>query len=626
MKYVIKLVFALWLSCGLAAVAFANPTHLPLDANVFQVEPAAEIWLDKDGSMSAERLTSPEMANQFKPMGRTLALGFTPDTIWLKFTLLSEHDSVWWLEVGQPVLESVRLYEVRPNMAAGSPLVVPIRSMETRRPTFHIDLKANTPKELYLRLWSRTSMTSSLTLWRPEVLLPQVQKYNLISGLVLGAYLLVIAFYALFSWWTRAKIHIYYTLYVGVNFMAAFFTGAWNHTLGWPMDPAVHTTFLGISISLAMVFSALFTTEFVQSRREWPKVSKTYIYFCTFAASISIIAILNSHYREAQIYFQSLTILTIIFTTFALFYLTLAGNNRARILLIALSIFHIGIAWRFMRNIGLIEPNDFNDNAYQIGAFVHMLIMSTGIFSSYNKLRQESEKQTARADAEAALRQRQKEFLNIVAHEVKTPLSVISAAADNLQISPTTRPSDQPRIEKIIRNAEKIRLSFESYLGKEQILNSNAEHNIRPLNLSELCTHVLKDFQETHEVEISASIAPGAMITGDANLLAVAMVNLLDNALKHNPEGTPIFLTLEIDPNNEVLICVEDQGLGVLDVDLPRLFDAYFRGGNALATAGSGLGLHLVKYISEQHHGKVSAMRCDGGGMRVVLQLPLQQN
>jgi signal transduction histidine kinase len=626
MKYVIKLVFALWLSCGLAAVAFANPTHLPLDANVFQVEPAAEIWLDKDGSMLAERLTSPEMANQFKPMGRTLALGFTPDTIWLKFTLLSEHDSVWWLEVGQPVLESVRLYEVRPNMAAGSPLVVPIRSMETRRPTFHIDLKANTPKELYLRLWSRTSMTSSLTLWRPEVLLPQVQKYNLISGLVLGAYLLVIAFYALFSWWTRAKIHIYYTLYVGVNFMAAFFTGAWNHTLGWPMDPAVHTTFLGISISLAMVFSALFTTEFVQSRREWPKVSKTYIYFCTFAASISIIAILNSHYREAQIYFQSLTILTIIFTTFALFYLTLAGNNRARILLIALSIFHIGIAWRFMRNIGLIEPNDFNDNAYQIGAFVHMLIMSTGIFSSYNKLRQESEKQTARADAEAALRQRQKEFLNIVAHEVKTPLSVISAAADNLQISPTTRPSDQPRIEKIIRNAEKIRLSFESYLGKEQILNSNAEHNIRPLNLSELCTHVLKDFQETHEVEISASIAPGAMITGDANLLAVAMVNLLDNALKHNPEGTPIFLTLEIDPNNEVLICVEDQGLGVLDVDLPRLFDAYFRGGNALATAGSGLGLHLVKYISEQHHGKVSAMRCDGGGMRVVLQLPLQQN
>ncbi len=626
MKHAIKFIFVLWLSCGSTAVAFANPTHLPLDANVFQVEPAAEIWLDKDGSMLAERLTSPEMATQFKPMGRTLALGFTPDTVWLKFTLLSERDSVWWLEVGQPVLESVRLYEVRPNTTAGTTVVVPIRSMETRRPTFHIDLEANTPKELYLRLWSRTSMTSSLTLWRPEVLLPQVQKYNLISGLVLGAYLLVIAFYALFSWWTRAKIHIYYTLYVCINFMAAFFTGAWNHPLGWPMDPAVHTTFLGISISLAMVFSALFTIEFVQSKREWPKVSHTYIYFCTFAASISIIAILNSHYREAQIYFQSLTILTIIFTTFALFYLTFTGNKRARLLLIALSIFHIGIAWRFMRNIGLIEPNAFNDNAYQIGAFVHMLIMSTGIFSSYNKLRQESEKQSARADAEAALRQRQKEFLNIVAHEVKTPLSVISAAADNLQISPTTRSSDQPRIEKIIRNAEKIRLSFESYLGKEQILNNNAEHHIRPLNLSELCALVLKDFQETHDVQISGTVEPGAMVTGDANLLSVAIVNLLDNAHKHNPKGTPITLTLSVESTNEIIICVEDEGLGVMDEDLPRLFDAYFRGGNAMATAGSGLGLHLVKYICEQHLGSVTAMRREFGGMRVVLQLPLKQN
>jgi signal transduction histidine kinase len=278
-----------------------------------------------------------------------------------------------------------------------------------------------------------------------------------------------------------------------------------------------------------------------------------------------------------------------------------------------------------MRNIGLIEPNSFNDNAYQIGAFVHMLIMSTGIFSRYNRLRQESEKQTARADAEAELRQRQKEFLNIVAHEVKTPLSVISAAADNLQISPTTQPADQPRIEKIIRNAEKIRLSFESYLGKEQILNNNAEHHIRPLNLSELCAHVLRDFQETHDVQISGTVEPGAMITGDANLLSVAIVNLLDNAHKHNPQGTPINLTLSVGSTNEIILCVEDEGLGVVEEDLPRLFDAYFRGGNALATAGSGLGLHLVKYIAAQHHGRVSAMQREGGGLRVVLELPLKQ-
>lgn len=626
MKLAIRLVLALWLSCALVAMATTSTTRLPGDAKSLQVAPFTEIWLDKDGSMSAERVVNAEMDSHFKPMGNTLALGFTPSTVWLKFTLLSERDSEWWLEVGQPILESVQLYEAVYDTASQAIAVIPVDSIEARRPTFHLDLLANTPRVLYLRLWSRTSMTSSLTLLRPEALLHQTQKYNLISGLVLGAYLLVIAFYALFSWWTRAKIHIYYTLYVCVNFMAAFLTGAWNYTLGWPLEPAVHTTMLGIFISLAMVFSSLFTVEFVQSRQEWPKVSRAYILFSILAASSSIILIINSHYRESAIYFQSLTILMILFTTSALIYLTSNGNNRARFLLIALTIFHIGVAWRFMRNIGVIEPTSFNDNAYQIGAFVHMLIMSTGIFSSYNKLRQQSEKQTARADAEAALRQRQKEFLNIVAHEVKTPLSVISAAADNLQISPTTHSSDQVRVEKIIRNAEKIRLSFESYLGKEQILNNNVEHHVRPLNLSELCGNVMKDFQETHEVEISGTIEPGAMIKGDANLLSVAIGNLLDNAYKHNPKGTPITLTLAVDSTNEIIISVEDEGLGVLDEDLPRLFEAYFRGGNAKASAGSGLGLHLVKYISAQHHGDVSAIRREAGGMRFVLRLPQKQN
>lgn len=622
MKFEFKLILLLWLSCWAAAAAAMGWAQLAPHVSSFKLEPFTEMLLDPGGHMSVQSVASPEMATHFRPMGNTLALGFTPAAVWLKFTLQSEQDREWWLEVGQPILESLTLYEMRHDRAGEAPIALPIHSLATRRPTFHLDLPAGTAKVFYLRLWSRTSMTSSLTLWRPEALLPQVQKYNLISGLVLGAYLLVISFYALFSWWTREKTHIYYTLYVCSNFAAAFFTGAWNYPLGWPLQPDVHTTLLGISISLAIVFSSFFTIEFIQSRKDWPKTSRTYIGLCVFAGTISIIATLESYYREAAILFQSFTILNVIFTTFALLYLAYKKNRRARFLFMALSIFHIGIAWRFMRNIGLIEPNALNDNAYQIGAFVHMLIMSTGIFSSYNKLRQQSDKQLARADAEAALRQRQKEFLNIVAHEVKTPLSVISAAADNLQINTAIPAAVQPRIEKIIRNAEKIRLSFENYLSKEQILNTNAEHHIRPLNLSELCVHVLKDFHETHEVQISAAITPGILVTGDANLLTVAIVNLLDNAHKHNPKGTQITLTLAMKSANEIAISIEDDGPGVLDQDLPQLFDAYFRGGNALTTAGSGLGLHLVKYIAVQHHGQVSAMRRIGGGMRFVLLLP----
>ena len=625
MKFKDRLLFGFWLAFCINSLVFASPTRLTMDTLSLELEPFAEILLDKDGSLSPMRVASPDMAEQFKPLGDAFALGFTSDTVWLKFTLVSDQDGPWWLEIGQPILESHELYEVRTDMAEGTSEMAPIAPMESRRPTFQIELAKGTPKVLYLRLWSRTSMASSLTIWRPEALLPRIQTYNLISGMVLGAYLLVIVFYALFSWWTRAKIHIYYTLYVCVNFMAAFLTGLWNFTLGWQLNPAVHTTLLGIFISLAIVCSSLFTVEFVQSKREWPKVSKTYIGVCILAACLSIITILNSYYREAAVYFQSFTILTIIFTTCALIYLTYHGNHRARFILIALTIFHIGIAWRFMRNMGIIEPNTLNDNAYQIGAFVHMLIMSTGIFSSYNKLRQQSDKESARADAEAALRLRQKEFLNIVAHEVKTPLSVISAAADNLQINSKIPEAAQPRIEKIIRNAEKIRVNLERYLGHEQLLNSSATLNAHPVNLSKLCALAIKDFQETHDVTVTSHIASDVMIEADASLLNVVIANLLDNAFKHNPIGTAISLKLSKGAIDEVTLCVEDEGIGVRNQELPQIFDAYFRGANAVGTAGSGLGLHLVQYIATQHHGTVSATQREGGGMRFSMHLPAAQ-
>jgi two-component system sensor histidine kinase TctE len=115
------------------------------------------------------------------------------------------------------------------------------------------------------------------------------------------------------------------------------------------------------------------------------------------------------------------------------------------------------------------------------------------------------------------------------------------------------------------------------------------------------------------------------MIEADASLLNVVIANLLDNAFKHNPIGTAISLKLSKGAIDEVTLCVEDEGIGVRNQELPQIFDAYFRGANAVGTAGSGLGLHLVQYIATQHHGTVSATQREGGGMRFSMHLPAAQ-
>jgi len=110
----------------------------------------------------------------------------------------------------------------------------------------------------------------------------------------------------------------------------------------------------------------------------------------------------------------------------------------------------------------------------------------------------------------------------------------------------------------------------------------------------------------------------------DPDLLRVAVTNLLENARKHAPHTSDITLQLS-HTETTAKICVTDQGTGVDDAEMPFIFDAYFRGKGAYASKGSGLGLHLVKFIAEQHKGRVYAIqhKAPAQGMQFVIEIPL---
>jgi len=108
------------------------------------------------------------------------------------------------------------------------------------------------------------------------------------------------------------------------------------------------------------------------------------------------------------------------------------GNSNARLFLFAFSFFYIGVCVRMLKNMGFIEPSIFTENGYQIGAFIHILIMSGTIFSLYSNMRKDKQKAEFRLQAEINFRNEQTDFMAMVSHEFRTPLTIINASSENL--------------------------------------------------------------------------------------------------------------------------------------------------------------------------------------------------
>jgi signal transduction histidine kinase len=121
-------------------------------------------------------------------------------------------------------------------------------------------------------------------------------------------------------------------------------------------------------------------------------------------------------------------------------------------------------------------------------------------------------------------------------------------------------------------------------------------------------------------IELVDPPAP-VFVSGDATLVSRALTLLLDNAVKHGGKQVRVRAIAE---GARVRVCVEDDGPGIEDGDLPKIFEAFSRGRGAAADErhGVGLGLYLVKRIAEAHSGEAFAENLPGGGACIGLTLP----
>ncbi len=212
-----------------------------------------------------------------------------------------------------------------------------------------------------------------------------------------------------------------------------------------------------------------------------------------------------------------------------------------------------------------------------------------------------------------------------VAHDLRTPLSRLYQRLEDARLHARSMPDYELAVEGAVREAEGLLDTFSALLRIAQVEGASPRAGFRDVDLTSVAEAVADAYQLDAEAAghcLTAAVDSAVVVRGDQELLTQAAANLVENALRHTPQGTRIAIRLVSGADNGACLTVEDDGPGVAAGDLPRLTHRFYRGERSRTSPGNGLGLSLVAAVAELH-GAALDLQDAAPGLRAVLRFPL---
>jgi signal transduction histidine kinase len=230
----------------------------------------------------------------------------------------------------------------------------------------------------------------------------------------------------------------------------------------------------------------------------------------------------------------------------------------------------------------------------------------------------------------AAAQQAQRDFLANVSHDLRTPLTSIQGFSQAIAEGVASDPASAQRAAQIIQDeTARLHRMVESLLDLARIEAGRLDMTQRAVALSDLLRGVgdsLSPKARDKGVALDLDIPPHLpRLAGDGDRLAQVFTNLIDNAIKHTPEGGRIVLRAEGEANG-IAITIQDTGEGIPAPDLPRIFERFYQVDKSRQNdrrSGMGLGLAITRQIVEAHGGTIRVASKVGEGAIFTVWLPL---
>lgn len=222
---------------------------------------------------------------------------------------------------------------------------------------------------------------------------------------------------------------------------------------------------------------------------------------------------------------------------------------------------------------------------------------------------------------------RKNDFIGMVSHELKTPLTSLNALLQVAQAKLKTNEDTFLRsgIEKAVNQVKKMGTMINGFLNVSRLESGKITIDKQHFNLGELVSDIIEETELSLSVhEIHFIPCEAVTVYADRDKIGSVMANLLSNAVKYSPKGKRITVNCKVEENT-ASVSVKDDGMGIAPHDVKKLFDRYYRveSKQTRHISGFGIGLYLCAEIMEWHGGKIWVESELGKGSTFFFSLPL---
>jgi nitrogen-specific signal transduction histidine kinase len=221
----------------------------------------------------------------------------------------------------------------------------------------------------------------------------------------------------------------------------------------------------------------------------------------------------------------------------------------------------------------------------------------------------------------------QKDFINIAAHELRTPIQPILGLTEAV-LSKSKDKTQKELLEVVVRNARRLRTLIENILDVTRIENQSLNLQKERLNINWIILNILEEYgsrDKKRKDDLNIVFTPGndLFVEADKGRVMQVISNLMNNAIKFTSKGTITVTTKKKEEDNEIIVSIKDTGSGIDPEIMPKLFSKFA----TKSQTGTGLGLFISQNIIEAHGGKIWAENnSDGRGCTFSFSLPLTNN
>jgi signal transduction histidine kinase len=612
---------------------------------------------DTSNALKLADVQKADVAARFKTNFQRLNLGYSRSSYWLRLTLQNPTDQPLqrMLEIGYPLLSYVQFHQPLVNGEYQS-TVTGLAQPFTSRPydhryfVFPVTLPAHSEQIYFLRFYSTDAIIVPAQFWQPEAFhryerndyFFQSWYFGVATAMILLNFFLFIAL--------RDRIYFSYVVFAScMSISVASASGLsnqflWSNATNWADIATL------VFSSLTMLTWLLFMRQMLMTEKVIPKLDWLLkiligIYFVTlgglFISQQSLAHFVVLLYQTSAI----IILVTALVCTFK-------RQRSAYFFLAASTLLCLSIVVFSLKSTGLLPSNFFTLNAIRLSSGLEMLLLAFALADRFNGIRQQKENAQQRLvenlksseqilearvlertnaleitgeqlklsiEKERASSTEKSYFLGMLMHELKSPLSTISFALENI------KRSNNPQILEMglahIHSASQdMTVITQRSLHADKLEQGNPISHITPFLLNTLIYGILKEFQEPDRFQII--VTDSISMTNDEMLCRIVVNNLVENALKYSPPKSIVKLTLTKEQTGVFIsVCNEIGKAG--KPDATKVFSKYYRSENAQRLRGTGLGLWLVRGIATQLGGTVNYVEHDN---KVEFQLWLPQS